>query len=158
MRWSNLSAFRLKNRQEALLHNLLQERKVCLFVTFTLPLFRKGLWNRKVPSEPWQGEEIICAHTSGREERWEAFWTVCQRLKICQFANVNLTNYYAKKFKPFMYVGCQLHWIPLVNTELRPFISKISKTSNCVYLSNLAASFSWLSVVWYPLPVRAHSV
>lgn len=34
-----------------------------------------------------------------------------------------------------MYVGCQLHWIPLVNTELKPFISKISKTSNCVYLS-----------------------
>lgn len=26
------------------------------------------------------------------------------------------------------------------------------------YLSNLAASFSWLAVVWYPLPGRAHSV
>lgn len=29
-----------------------------------------------------------------------------------------------------------VHCIPLVNTELRPFNSEITKTSNCVYFSN----------------------
>lgn len=96
VRWSNLPAFGLKKRLDALLHNLLQKRKVCLCVTFTLPLFRRGLCNRKVPSEPWQDEEIICAHTSSRQKHWEAFWTVCQRPKIRKFANVNPTNYSAK--------------------------------------------------------------